>query len=36
LARTYVEKDLFFLNIREIEKFKKLLNYLSLTIGSLL
>jgi predicted AAA+ superfamily ATPase len=37
LARTYVEKDVFFfLNIREIEKFKKLLNYLSLTIGSLL
>ena len=37
LARTYVEKDVFFfLNIREVEKFKKLLNYLSLTVGSLL
>ncbi|MEM3832379.1 MAG: ATP-binding protein [Thermoprotei archaeon] len=37
LMRTYVEKDVFFfLNVREIEKFRKLLNYLSLTTGSLL
>ncbi|MEM3503547.1 MAG: ATP-binding protein [Nitrososphaeria archaeon] len=37
LARTYIEKDVFFfLNVREIEKFRKLANYLSLTIGSIL
>ncbi len=37
LTRTYIEKDVFFfLNIREIEKFRKLINYLSLTVGSIL
>ncbi|MEM2136738.1 MAG: ATP-binding protein, partial [Candidatus Methanomethylicia archaeon] len=37
LTRTYIEKDIFFfLNIRELEKFRKLLNYLSLTIGSII
>lgn len=37
LARTYLEKDVFFfLNIRHIEKFRNLLHYLSFTTGSLL
>ncbi|MCX8189367.1 MAG: ATP-binding protein [Nitrososphaeria archaeon] len=37
LIRTYIEKDVFFfLNVREIEKFRKLANYLSLTIGSII
>ncbi|RLI98183.1 MAG: hypothetical protein DRP00_02540, partial [Candidatus Aenigmatarchaeota archaeon] len=37
LVRTYLEKDIFFfLNVRHIEKFKNLLNYLSFSIGSLL
>jgi len=36
LATTYLEKDVFFfLNIRHLEKFKALLNYLSLNIGSI-
>ncbi|MBO3755273.1 MAG: DUF4143 domain-containing protein [Candidatus Brockarchaeota archaeon] len=37
LVRTYLEKDIFFfLNIRHIEKFRNLLHYLSLNIGSML
>lgn len=37
LTRTYFEKDVFFfLNIRHIEKFRNLLNYLSFNTGSLL
>lgn len=37
LTKTYVEKDVFFfLNVREIEKFKKLLSYLSIAVGSML
>jgi predicted AAA+ superfamily ATPase len=37
LARTYLEKDIFFfLNIRHIEKFRSLLNYLSFNVGSLI
>lgn len=37
LARTYIEKDVFFfLNIRHIEKFRKLLAYLCAGTGSLL
>jgi len=36
LARTYLEKDIFFfLNVRHIEKFRNLLNYLSFEISSL-
>jgi predicted AAA+ superfamily ATPase len=36
LARTYLEKDVFFFfNVREMEKFRALLTYLSLGIGSL-
>ncbi|NHV98319.1 MAG: hypothetical protein HA496_01580 [Thaumarchaeota archaeon] len=35
--RTYLEKDIFFfLNVRHIEKFRNLLQYLSLNIGSML
>ncbi|MGC8558447.1 MAG: ATP-binding protein [Nitrososphaeria archaeon] len=37
LVRTYLEKDVFFFfNVREMEKFRSLLSYLSLTSGSLL
>jgi len=37
LTRTYLEKDIFFfLNIRHIDKFRSLLNYLSFNIGSLI
>jgi predicted AAA+ superfamily ATPase len=37
LARTYLEKDVFFFfNIAHLEKFKKVMNYLSFTTGSLL
>lgn len=37
LTRTYLEKDIFFfLNIRHIEKFRSLLNYLSFNVGSLI
>jgi len=37
LVRTYLEKDIFFfLNVRHIEKFRNLLQYLSLNIGSML
>ncbi len=37
LTRTYLEKDIFFfLNVRHIEKFRDLLNYLSFGVGSLL
>ena len=37
LTRTYLEKDVFFFfNIMHLEKFKKLLNYLSFNNGSLL
>ncbi|MGB9727745.1 MAG: ATP-binding protein [Nitrososphaeria archaeon] len=36
LTRTYIEKDVFyFLNVREIEKFRNLVKYLSLTVGSI-
>ncbi|MEM5773232.1 MAG: ATP-binding protein [Candidatus Aenigmatarchaeota archaeon] len=36
LVRTYLEKDVFFfLNIRHLEKFRNLLNYLSFNNGSL-
>jgi len=36
LVRTYLEKDIFFfLNIRHLEKFRNLLNYLSFNNGSL-
>jgi len=37
LVQTYLEKDVFFfLNIRHIEKFRNLLQYLSFNIGSIL
>jgi uncharacterized protein len=37
LTRTYVEKDIFFFfNLRHIEKFKKLLSYLSFNNGSMI
>ncbi|MDH7518063.1 MAG: ATP-binding protein [Candidatus Thermoplasmatota archaeon] len=37
LARTYLEKDVFFFfNVMHMEKFKKVLNYLSFNNGSLL
>ena len=37
LVRTYLEKDVFFfLNIRHIEKFRNLLQYLSFNVGSIL
>jgi predicted AAA+ superfamily ATPase len=37
LVRTYLEKDVFFFfNVREMEKFRSLLSYLSICIGSLL
>jgi len=37
LTRTYIEKDIFFFfNLRHLEKFKKLLNYLSFNDGSLI
>jgi len=37
LTRTYMEKDIFFFfNLRHIEKFKKLLNYLSFNNGSMM
>ncbi|MEM3267151.1 MAG: ATP-binding protein [Conexivisphaerales archaeon] len=36
LALTYLEKDVFFfLNVRELEKFRRLLHYLSLALGSM-
>ncbi len=37
LVRTYLEKDVFFFfNVREMEKFRSLLSYLSICMGSLL
>jgi len=37
LTRTYIEKDIFFFfNLRHLEKFKKLLNYLSFNDGSMM
>jgi predicted AAA+ superfamily ATPase len=37
LVRTYLEKDVFFFfKVREMEKFRSLLSYLSISIGSLL
>jgi predicted AAA+ superfamily ATPase len=37
IVRTYLEKDVFFfLNIRHIEKFRNLLQYLSFNVGSIL
>ncbi|PSN95330.1 hypothetical protein B9Q04_12650 [Candidatus Marsarchaeota G2 archaeon BE_D] len=37
LVRTYLERDVFFFfNIREMEKFRSLLTYLSLSAGSML
>lgn len=37
LTRTYIEKDIFFFfNLRHLEKFKKLLSYLSFNDGSLM
>jgi len=37
LVRTYLEKDVFFFfSVREMEKFRSLLSYLSICIGSLL
>ena len=37
LSRTYIEKDVFFFfNIRHLEKFKKLLRYLSFNNGSMM